>query len=173
MTKILVYIILLCPAWVYAQKQVLDKGFKNQEGSSEVAVVAINSSTNQLYFPLAQSLADLFREEKGYNTNPSFFNSDFVADGIFDKLFNAEKYKIKKLKLEGRIDFICLAKYTLKSTSVNDYGLYNADIFLQIRFVSATSGVIADSRDYTMKGAGISKENAETNAIERILNQLK
>jgi hypothetical protein len=163
----------LLPLISFCQKSILDKGFKNTEENKEVAVVVVNTATNSLFQTLTQDLSDLFRNEKGYNTNPSFFNTNFVKDGTFDKLFNADRYKIKKLKLADNLDFLCLGKYSLLTTGHNEFDMISADINLQINFIDVKSGAVTDSRSYTQKGIGISKAEAEKNAIERFLLQLK
>lgn len=166
-------ILLLFPFLSICQKSVLDKGFKNTSENKEVAVVVVTISTNQVFQTLTQDLADLFRDQKGYNTNPSFFNSDFVKDGTFEKLFNADRFKIKKLKLTDNLDFLCLGKYSLILVSKNEFDMINADIKLQINFIDVKNGAVVDSRSYTQKGIGISRVEAEKNAIERLLEQLK
>ena len=163
--------LLLMPLHSFSQKSILDKGFKNIAESKEVAVVVVNVLTNNIFQTFTQDIADLFKDEKGYNTNPSFFNTNFVKDGSFEKLFNADRYKIKKLKLTDNLDFLCLGKYSLISTNRNDMDMISVDIKLQINFIDVKSGAVVDSRIYLQKGIGISKIEAEKNATERILLQ--
>jgi hypothetical protein len=173
MLKNVFLLIIILPVLTFAQKSVLDKGFKNNTGSKEVAVVIVNTFTNEIFQTLTQNISDIFRDDKGYNTNPSFFNTNFVMDGTFEKLFNTDEYKIRKLKLNNHLDFFCLGKYSILSINQNEYNMFTADIKLQINFINANSGALIDSRSYTDRGIGITKQESVQNAIDKILKQLK
>jgi len=173
MRKTVIIILTLLPLVPFCQKSILDKGFKNTAENQEVAVVVVNTSTNTIFQTLTQSISDVFKEQKGYNTNPSFFNTNFIKDGSFEKLYNADQYKIKKLNLAKHLDFLCLGKYSLLSSGQTNDGVNRADIQLQINFIDVKSGATIDSRSYTERGIGISTVEAERNAIDRILKQLK
>jgi hypothetical protein len=155
----------------FAQKSILDKGFKNTDASSEMAIMIINKQTNSLNQPLTQQISDVLKNSKGYNTNPSFFNTNFIKDGSFEKLFNADQYKIKKLHLKDNLDFLCLGKYLVNSISKNEYDLFVADIFLQLNIIDIKSGAVIDSRSYTEKGTGVTKNDAEINAQGKLIKQ--
>lgn len=157
----------------FAQKTILDKGFKNTEGISEMAVMIINGPDNSLNQPLTQDIADVLKNSKGYRANPSFFNTSFIKKGQFEKIFNADGFNFKKLHLEKNLDYICLGKYQVNGMKKNEFDLYVADVSLQINIIDVKSGAVIDSHLYTDKGTGITKADAEINARGKITEQLK
>jgi hypothetical protein len=157
----------------YPQKSILDKDFSNNEASIEMAVFIINMQSNSLNQSLTQDVSDILKNNKGFNTNPSFFNTDFITDGSFEKLFNAEKFNIKKLHLKDNLDYICLGKYKINSITNSEYNIFVADVSLQINIIDAKSAVIKDTRTYTVRGSGITKNDAEINARYKLCQLLK
>jgi len=157
----------------FSQKLILDKGFKNTVSGYEIAVMVINKDNNTLNQPLTQGVSDILQNVKGYIANPSFFNTDFIKDGSFEKIFKAEKFNIKKLHLSEHLDFICLGKYKVNDISKNEYDLFRADVTMQLNVIDAKSGAVIDSRVYTDKGTGVTKSDAESNGRNKLLEQLK
>jgi len=173
MKRIYLIFLILISNICFSQKSVLDKGFKNKEASSEMAVMIINNKNNSLNQPLTQNVSDILKNNKGYNTNPSFFNTDFIKDGSFEKLFNADRYKIKKLHLKDKLDYLCLGKYQINRISKNEFDLFVADVNLQLNIIDVKSGAVIDSRTYTDKGTGVTKNDAELNVRNKLTEQLK
>jgi hypothetical protein len=166
------FMLLVCYAG-FSQKSILDKGFKNIEGSKEMAVVIVNKQDNSVNQALSQGISDVLKNSKGYNTNPSFFNTDFVNKGDFEKLFNADRYRIKKLHLQDHLDYLCLGKYQVGSVIKNEFDMFSADVTLQINLIDVKNGAVVDSRTYTEKGIGVTKADAELNARNKLTEQLK
>lgn len=173
MRNVALIILLLISNLCYSQKLILDKGFKNTEDGIEMAVMVVNQQSNSLNQPFTQNISDVLRNNKGYNTNPSFFNIDFIKGGTFEKLFNAGKIKINKLHLKDNLDYICLGKYQVNDISKNDLDMFVADITLQLNIVDVKSGAIIDSRTYSDRGIGVTKKDAEINVQNKITELLK
>jgi hypothetical protein len=163
----------LCGIAGYTQKSILDKGFKNQEESTEMAVMIINKANNLLNQPLTQAVSDVLKNGKGYNTNPSFFNTDFVKKGDFEKLFNADRYRIKKLHLQDNLDYLCLGKYQVNKITKNEFDMFSADVTLLLNIIDVKSGAIKDSRTYSDKGIGVTESDAEANVCYKLAEQFK
>ena len=173
MKNVFLIFLLLLSNICFSQKSVLDKGFKNKEASNEMAVMIINKQNNSLNQPLTQAVSDVLKNSKGYNTNPSFFNTDFIKDGSFEKLFNADRFKIKKLRLKDKLDYMCLGKYQVNGISKNEFDMFVADVTLQLNIIDVKSGAVIDSRTYTDKGTGVTKNDAELNVRNKLTEQLK
>ena len=173
MKNVFLIFLLLLSNICFSQKSVLDKGFKNKEASNEMAVMIINKQNNSLNQPLTQAVSDVLKNSKGYNTNPSFFNTDFIKDGSFEKLFNADRFKIKKLRLKDKLDYMCLGKYQVNGISKNEFDMFVADVTLQLNIIDVKSGAVTDSRTYTDKGTGVTKNDAELNVRNKLTEQLK
>lgn len=171
-STLLIVSLLLLSNLCFSQKSILDKGFKNEEASKEMAVMIINKQNDLLNQPLTQEVSDVLKNSKGYNTNPSFFNTDFIKDGSFEKLFNSNKFKIKKLRLKDHLDYMCLGKYQINGISKNEFDMLVADVTLQLNIIDINSGAVIDSRTYTDKGMGGTKNDAELNAQAKLLKQL-
>ncbi|MEI6061205.1 MAG: hypothetical protein WCR72_10880, partial [Bacteroidota bacterium] len=137
----LIPLLLICNVG-FSQKSILDKGFKNKDESNEMVVMIINLQTNSLNQPLTQAIADVLKNSKGYNTNPSFFNTEFIKNGDFEKLYNAAQFKIKKLHLKNNLDYMCLGKYQIISITKNEYNMFTADVTLQLNIIDVKSGAI-------------------------------
>jgi hypothetical protein len=157
----------------FSQKSVLDKGFKNKEASNEMAVMIISQQSNTLNQSLTQNISDVLKNNKGYNTNPSFFNTEFIKNGDFEKLFNADKFKIKKLHLSDNLDYMCLGKYQVNGIEKNEFDMFAADVTLQINIIDVKSGAVMDSRTYSDRGIGVTKKDAEKNVLDKLTEQLK
>ncbi|RPH28275.1 MAG: hypothetical protein EHM93_18890 [Bacteroidales bacterium] len=166
-------ILLMLSNLCFSQKAVLDKGFKNKESSNEMAVMIINQQSSTLNQPLTQNISDVLKNSKGYNTNPSFFNTDFIKKGAFEKIFNADKFKINKLHLKDNLDYICLGKYQVNGILKNEFDMFVADATLQLNIIDVKSGAVIDSRTYTDKGIGVTKKDAELNVLNKISELLK
>jgi len=173
MKNCLVIILLLVSNLCFSQKSVLDKGFENKEESAEMAVMIINQQNNSINQPFTQDISDILKNNKGYNTNPSFFNTDFVNDGGFEKLFNADRFKIKKLHLEDNLDYLCLGKFQMNTISKNEFDMFVADATLQLNIIDVKNGAVIDSRTYSDRGIGVTKNDAEYNVRKKITEQLK
>jgi hypothetical protein len=173
MKSISFVIFLLLSNICFAQKTVLDKDFTNTESNIEIAVMIININTSSLNQSLTQDVSDILKNNKGFKSNPSFFNTEFIKDGSFEKLFNAEKFNIKKLRLKDNLDYICLGKYRINSITNSEYNIYVADVWMQINIIDAKSAVIKDTRTYNVRGSGITKNDAEINARYKLCEQLK
>lgn len=157
----------------FAQRKILDNDFKNKEGSVEMAVMVINRQEKTLNQPLTQNVSEVLKNSKGYNTNPSFFNTGFIKKGDFEKIFNADPNKINKLHLKDNLDFICLGKYQINGITKNEYNMFTADVTLQLNIIDVKSGAVADSRTYKDRGIGVTKEDAELNVRNKLTEQLK
>lgn len=156
-----------------AQKVILDKKFKNLPESKEMAVIIINEGSVSYNQTLTQKISDLFMRDKGYNTNPSFFNTEFLKRNDFEKLFKADRYRIKKLHLKNNLDYMCLGKFNTTSTSLNEYKMYTVNVSLKLNIVNVISGAVFDSRIYSDRGIGLTKGEAIQNGIDSIIKQLK
>ena len=157
----------------FSQKSVLDKGFENKEESNEMAVMIINQQNNSINQPLTQDISDVLKNSKGYNTNPSFFNTEFIIDGSFEKLFNADRYKIKKLHLQDNLDYLCLGKFQINAITKNEFDMFVADATLQLNIIDIKNGAVIDSRAYSDRGIGVTKNDAEINVRKKLTEQLK
>jgi hypothetical protein len=165
-------LLLISSIVLYSQKSIQDKKFKNEEGSIEMAVMIINQLNSTLNQQLTQDISDFLKNKKGYFTNPSFFNTEFVNVGDFEKIFNGENFKINKLHLKDNLDYICLGKYKVNKISKNEFDMFVADISLQINIINVVNGATINSRIYNEKGIGITENDAEFNAKDKLIKQL-
>lgn len=148
--------------------------FLNQAATQEVAVLIIDAQT-KTRINANKALASYFRSQTMCVTD-SFFNDNFIADGVFEDLFRGNENKIIAMDLTKHLDYIVLGKKSSRpvtSALLKSSGNPAAGLSLEIRVISARTGKIIDRFTVTSEGTGLSTDSAEKAAIGTSLNILQ
>ena len=154
-------------------KYVLNDQFKNKKGTTEMAVLIINTDKT-INADVTQKVATIYKSYQGYNTTSSLLSKQFITDGLFDKVFASEKFNFSKENIKNYADYICLGKLTTEITSSTlENGMLKATAILKIKIVSTSNGAAINNFTKDAVGIGFSKRQAINVAIENIINSLK
>jgi hypothetical protein len=156
-------------------KYILNEEFKNNEGSTEMAVLIINN--NSINGAIGQKVANVFLKNKGYNNTTSLLSQQFVSDGIFERIFNGGKTDLSKHKFSEYADYFCLGKLNIH-TEQSDVrpDMRKATISLEIKVVKTNNG--GEIINFTIpprfnNGIGFSNQEAIEVATNNIITYLK
>jgi hypothetical protein len=157
-------------------KYILNDEFKNKEGSTEMAVLIINSK-NGTEGAIGQKVANVFLKNKGYNNTTSLLSQQFVSDGLFERIFNGGKTDLSKHKFSEYADYFCLGKLSIE-TEQSDVrtDMTKATINLEIKVIKTTNGGVIDHLTIPVLysiGTGFSKQQAIEVATNNIITYLK
>lgn len=155
----------------FLNRYLLSRSFLNRPESQEVAVLVIDEG-NRVNRDVNQKIKSVLKN-KGLNATASLFSDQFISDGVFDRIFEGDAEKVKKLELLKHTDYIILGKKTVAFSENPDMqNMITARTIVEFRIISAKTGVIEDSFTISEVGAGFSKATSEGLAIERILKKL-
>lgn len=155
----------------FLNRYIGNRSFINKPGSIDVAVIVI-SDTGKTDQKISQKISSQLKS-KAVNANMSFFSSQFMADGLFERLFKGDAKVIQQLELAHHIDYAILGKNSISfAENPEMQNLITAKVVLEIHLISTKSGTIEDSFSISEVGAGFSKSNAEEATLEKIYKKL-
>lgn len=121
---------------------------------------------------LTQAMVSILRA-KGVSAGASLFKSEFVSDGIFDRIFSGDGGAMKKLELSRFVDHLVLGRASVDITEQQQMeSMMTARGRLEIRIIAAKTEKIEAAFSVAEFGAGFSKASAEKAMIERIVKRL-
>jgi hypothetical protein len=152
-------------------RYIANRSFKNLPNSHEIAVLVIDDDRER---------ENLFNQEiivflKNNNFNPTtfLFTDQFIADGIFEKIFNGNFYDISKLELYSHCDYLIIGKVATSFLENPDMlEMITAKLDLKLHVVSVQTAAATDLIVVRSKGVGFSKESAKNNALKSIFEQI-
>ena len=145
--------------------------FINKPSSVDVAVIVI-SDVGKTDPRVSQKISSQLKS-KAVNASMSFFSDQFVADGLFERMFKGDAKVIKQLELAHHIDYAILGKNSISfAENPEMQNLITAKVVLEIHVISSKSGATEDSFSISEVGVGFSKSNAEEAALEKIYKKL-
>jgi len=148
---------------------IINHSFINTPQAKEIIIALLDNGDN-FDQTLSQDIATLF-SSKGFNTTTSFFSTNFIDDGIFNKLYNGNSDMIRELKLRKYSDFLCLGKLSISfrdSKIRND--MITADYNVDMRVISLTNGNIQKHFNKSVTGIGWTNEEAKSIARKKMLS---
>lgn len=93
---------------------------------------------------------------------------------MFERVFNGSAGDVSSLELPKHSDYIILGKKFVNFTENPDLlNVLTAHAAIEIHVISARTGIVVDSFNVSEVGAGFSKSNAESMAMERIFKKLE
>ncbi len=152
-------------------RQYLAKYIKRNEGriSRPILAISVTDAEDRANFEFSQELADRLKSD-AFQVTTSFFNPDFIRDGLQEELFNGSNELADKLELRGRLAGLILAKehvrYTDQGSSLAH--VITASMTLEMRVISLGDTIADRSWTYEAAGAGFNNEVARKNAEERL-----
>ncbi len=156
----------------FLNNYLLSRSFINRPDSQEVAVLVIDED-NRVNHDITQKIASLLKTKR-FNITSSLFSGNFVSDGMFERIFKGSAGDVNSLELPKHSDYIILGKKFVNFTENPDLlNVLTAHVFIEIHVVSTRTGTVADSFNVSEVGAGFSKPNAESIAMERIFKKLE
>ena len=137
-----------------------------------MVALAVASEDGKLERTVSRALAQHFKSD-GTEIVGSFFNPEFVSDGLLSKLFSDEPSLIKKLELEESLTALLLARESVEySTDPSLENIVSANMSLEV--LALPTNPNQDSQTWTLRaaGAGFNQKAARAMAEERILKQV-
>ncbi len=121
---------------------------------------------------LTRALSSHFHTEDIQITD-SFFNPEFVADGLFNDLFSDSRNVINKLELERSIDGLILGRESVSyTTNTSLENVISAETTLDVMVRGMKAGSQSESWTFRATGAGFTPNAAKAMACERIFKKL-
>lgn len=158
------------------QERYLVTGSTNNPGINDVAVMTVDDrGTPDQY--LSQQIARSMTAMR-VRANTSLFKLPFVADGLFDKVMGGEMESIRSLSLSRFTDYVLLGRKRVSygtdrvSQEMLGTSVYTAQVIIDLRVVSAVTGAIHNDFPVSERGAGLTKEKAESEAMEKVQQRL-
>lgn len=144
----------------------------NKEDTKEIAIMIIEEGLKER-LDIAQSISSYLKSQ-GLNPLLSLFRSPFISEGLFDEIFSGDTRKVKDLQIINHADYILLGrKLTNFRTAPELENLISAELNLELKIISADTGVIVRSQRFTAIGAGFSNSTAEEKALETIGSKIE
>lgn len=148
---------------------IINHSFINTTQAKEIIITLLDNgdSFNQT---LSQGVASLF-SSKGFNSTTSFFSTNFIDDGIFNKLYNGNSDIIRNLKLIKYSDFLCIGKLSIsyRDSKIRS-DMITANYKVDIRVISLENSKIHQHFNKSVTGIGWSNEEASSIARGKILS---
>ncbi|MEO0266391.1 MAG: hypothetical protein ABIM43_07300 [candidate division WOR-3 bacterium] len=156
----------------FLNRYLSNRSFVNRPDSQEVAVLVIDEQ-NRVNLDITQKIASLLKIKR-FNITSSLFSGKFVSDGMFERIFNGSAGDVSNLELPKHSDYIILGKKSVNFTENPDLmDVLTAHAAIEIHVIYARTGTVVDSFNVSEVGAGFSKPNAESIAMERIFKKLE
>ena len=104
---------------------------------------------------------------------PSFFNPEFVADNLFDGIFDGSGDYLNQLELAKSLDGLLLARQEVRYTSNPSLeNVLTATMKLNVIALPIAGQVEPKKWTFTAAGAGFKQQDARAMAEERIIKQI-
>jgi hypothetical protein len=150
--------------------------YLNAPGSRKSAfptfAVAVASEQNRMNGEIQNVLARRFGTNS-IEISSSFFNPEFITEGVFDEVLNGSSIISKKLELPPALDGLVLAKQGVTFTrNPNLENVLTATMTLDVRIVSFSSRFQSRNWNFTARGAGFRQADARMQAEERLVKQI-
>lgn len=140
-------------------------------GRQQITVLVIDQ-LKRVNKDLTQAMVSVLRA-KGVSAGASLFKSEFVSDGIFDRIFGGDGAEMKRLELSRFVDHLVLGRASVDITEQQQMeSMMTARGRLEIRIIAAKTEKVEAMFSMVEVGAGFSKTSAEKAMIERIVKRL-
>ncbi|MBM3712585.1 MAG: hypothetical protein FJW56_04005 [Actinobacteria bacterium] len=151
---------------------IINNSIKNTANTKEIIITIIDNN-NDIEPDINQDISKVF-SSKGYNSTTSFFSTKFIADGIFNHLYNGNLDMIRKLELIKYSDFLCLGKVSFslrENKSRND--MVTAEYKIDFRIITIEDGNIQKYFSKNATGTGWSNEEAKSVAKNNLISVIE
>jgi hypothetical protein len=102
----------------------------------------------------------------------SFFRPAFVTDGLFEKAFTGQADELQRLPIKDGVQTISFGRQSVSYTKNPDLGVITANMALEMNVVRTDGFQSLYGQTIKSIGAGLSEEEARSNAEAKIVAQL-
>lgn len=154
------------------QERYLVTGSTKNPGTTNIAVMTVDERgvpDSQLSQQIARSLT-----AARMSANAALFKPSFATDGLFGNVMNGEVDSIRSLSLSRYTDFVLLGRKRISygtdqaAQQMLGTNVYTAKITIDVRIISAATRAIHSDLSVSERGAGLTREKAESEAVEMI-----
>lgn len=139
---------------------------------SDATAILIISGSSTIDWTLSNQIKSILQGKGSKVSTPSLFTSSFVSKGQFEQIYQGNSAEAQRLRLSQHFKEGILGKKTVSFVENPDLeNVITATVKLELHVISSASGTVQNSFSFAEKGPGFSRDDAEKNAIERILQR--